>query len=315
MGQKRLVMIHGRDFKPSRTDLKQLWTRALRHGVKRDYPDLLAGFDDVELDFIYYGHLSGDCLRSHKRKYNAEKDLANRRQTLKELKGWQREDFLGDKGAKNYRRLLGRSSAKARLADLVATPLRIFHLDEILISKVAPDMRYYWNMDSEYASNLRWKLTAPMAEALTNQDDVMLISHSLGSVIAFDVLWKFSYYGEYRELRERGTRVNHWLTMGSPLGNETVKQRLKGAAATGPRRYPTIARKWTNIAAKDDFICHDERIGDDYRKMAGSHLEEPVVDIDAFNLAVRGSKSNPHHGAGYLVMPQVADAVAAWLSS
>jgi hypothetical protein len=30
-------------------------------------------------------------------------------------------------------------------------------------------------------------------------------------------------------------------------------------------------------------------------------------------MSIRGGKSNPHHGVGYLIQPTVADAIAAWL--
>ena len=314
MAVKRLILIHGRDFKPNKSDLKALWMQALRHGIRRDHPALLQSFDSVEKHFVYYGKQSEACLHGEGRSYDKAQDLNNRRLCLKALKTWQREDFLGPKGASNYRSLHGRSGTAQRLADLLASPMKTMRLDEFAITKVAPDMRYYWNWDSAYGSNLRWSLTGPLGEALERKEDVMLISHSLGTMIAFDVLWKFSYYGEYQGLRSKGAKVSHWLTLGSPLGNETVKQRFKGANATGDRRYPTMIRKWTNMAAKDDFISHDEDLANDYRKMVGSHLSEPIRDLEVYNLAVRGSKSNPHHGAGYLVLPQVADAVADWLS-
>lgn len=314
MGDKRLVLIHGRDFKPDKSDLKTLWMQALRHGIRRDHPTLLDRFNAVEMDFVYYGRQSAERLKEEKREYDKKVDLENRRACLKALKAWQREDFLGAKGAANYRGLPGRSGTAQRLADMLASPMKSMRLDEFAITKVAPDMRYYWNQDSKYGSNLRWTLTAPLAKALEQKDDVLLISHSLGTMICFDVLWKFSYYGEYQALRKNGSRVSHWITMGSPLGNETVKRRLKGASATGDRRYPSVVQKWTNIAAKDDFISHDEDLANDYRKMVGSHLSEPITDLEVYNLAVRGSKSNPHHGAGYLVLPQVADAVADWLT-
>ncbi|SVD18470.1 uncharacterized protein METZ01_LOCUS371324, partial [marine metagenome] len=42
-------------------------------------------------------------------------------------------------------------------------------------------------------------MTEPLAKALSQDDDILILSHSLGTVIAYDVLWKFSYYGEWQD--------------------------------------------------------------------------------------------------------------------
>ena len=74
MGDKRLVLIHGRDFKPNKSNLKTLWMQALRHGIRRDHPTLLDRCDGVEMDFVYYGQHSAKCLEEEKREYD---NLAN----------------------------------------------------------------------------------------------------------------------------------------------------------------------------------------------------------------------------------------------
>ena len=40
---------------------------------------------------------------------------------------------------------------------------------------------------------------------------------SMGCMVAYDVLWKFSYYGEYQAIRDH--RLSRLITLGSPLGN------------------------------------------------------------------------------------------------
>ena len=41
---RSLVIVHGRDFKPAGKDLLEFIDAALRAGVERDYPDLLAEY-------------------------------------------------------------------------------------------------------------------------------------------------------------------------------------------------------------------------------------------------------------------------------
>lgn len=95
---------------------------------------------------------------------------------------------------------------------------------------VAPDMAHYWNEDTYFGSDVRHRLMVELKEALDNQDDVMIVSHSLGTMISYDVLWKLSHYGEYRHDYGADKKVNLLLTLGSPLGDENVKDRLKGVA-------------------------------------------------------------------------------------
>lgn len=305
---KKLILVHGRDFKPKKQTLEENWQEALRYGIARDFGDDKATkFDALDKMMVYYGNLSNKFLRSKGREYNENKDILDRRKSIDQLKTYVQQDFNED----IYNALPGKSFLKEALADTFSTPLSWFGLSDALVEAVAPDMGEYWNPDSAWGSDIRWTLTEPLSEALKNEDDIMLISHSLGTMIAYDVLWKFSHYGEYQYLRDR--QVKNWITMGSPLSDETVKNNLKGASATGKRKYPTNVRFWTNVAAEDDYISHDSELANDFEKMLTLGCVESIEDIKVYNLAIRGGKTNPHHGGGYLIHPELSELVADWL--
>ena len=229
------------------------------------------------------------------------------------LSDYAQQDFIGQEGKRNYEGLPGKTSLKEFLADVAAGPLSFLGLGQPIISLMAPDMRQYWNRDAAFGSDVRWKLTKPLAAALGNGDDIMLVSNSPGAIISFDVLWKFSYYGEYQALRDEGPKLDTWVTFGCPLGHATVKDNLKGARAKGARRFPTLIKKWVNIAADYDFIAHDETVSDDFRRMEETHQIDSIVDQRIYNLAVRHQGSNPHHGVGYLIHPTFSQHLADWL--
>jgi len=42
-------------------------------------------------------------------------------------------------------------------------------------------------------------------------------------------------------------------------------------------------------------------------------LVKSIRDKRVYNLALRGGKSNPHNGVGYVIHPKLIDAVADWL--
>ena len=137
-------------------------------------------------------------------------DVDDREVCLERLKGYSRESFLMFERKSNYQGLEGSTPWKARTA-------------KIFGDIIAEDIEHYWNPNTEFGSAVCWKLTDPLAEALCDGDDIMLVSHSLGTMISYDVLWKFSYYGENRALRQHEIKVNRFVTLGSPLGDETVK--------------------------------------------------------------------------------------------
>ena len=72
---------------------------------------------------------------------------------------------------------------------------------------------------------------------------------------------------------------------------------------------------WDNVAAEDDYACHDNTLADDFRVMMEQRLVSAVSDYKIFNLAVRYGKSNPHSSIGYFIHPRISKILADWLQS
>lgn len=264
--------------------------------------------------FVYYGDISNKFLAEGGNIYKEKNDVEDRRNCLKRLKKYSEKGFLGKEGKKNYKKLKGASSCGKIIAGGIAGITDMLGVAVPLTRIFLRDIGHYWNPDSEFGSKLRCRLTEPLKEALSQGDDILLIAHSLGSMIAYDVLWKFSYYGEYQRLRDARPNPVTLITLGSPLGNETVKKELKGADAHGTRRYPTLIDTWENFAAVGDYVSHDEKIEDDYRMMRRKNMVSSIRDHKIYNLALRHEVSNPHHGVGYLIHPRVINVIAEWLA-
>ena len=310
MADQHIIFVHGRNFKPEKEILTENWKAALYKGIARDYgEERLAEIKNIKTSMAYYGDVSNAFLRRRRKDYDESKDVADRKQALEKLSNRPKEDFYNKE---TYEDLPGKTRMKEFFADMFSTPLHLVGVAENIIAKVAPDMEDYWDPDEEFGSDARWPLTEILRKALEEDEEVLLISHSLGSLISFDVLWKFCYYREYRGSLE-GKKVNTLVTLGSPLGNPTVKKNLKGASAEYKRRYPDNIKRWINFAAEDDYICHDQTVADDYKKMIQWGQVDSIVDHRIYNLAERGGKSNPHHGTGYLIHPDVARIVNDWV--
>ncbi len=313
---KRLILIHGRNFKPNREFLLANWKDALRSGLERDYPKCVDAFDALtssgSIEMAHYGDKSNKFLSDIGREYEEKQNILDRKACLTELKKLTRDQLLSKSF---YGDRPGKSSYRKALADALHRPLEWLGVADNLISRVAPDVKEYWNPDSQFGSDVRWPLTKLLSDDLSKSSDVLLISHSLGSMIAHDVMWKLTYYHEYDRI---DTRVNVWVTLGSPLGNPTVQDNLKGSRAKHARRYPRVGT-WINMAAEDDYISHDQTLADDFRLMRSLGMVERITDKRVYNMALRGlsignAKSNPHHGVGYLISPHVADVLRAWLT-
>jgi len=305
---KTILFVHGRSFKPEKTALRSNWFSAIEHGIQRDRNGKLAAFKKVKKELVYYGDLSNAFLRLSGQKYREEEDIESRKDTLAALREYSASQFT----KATYKKLPGKASYKEFLADVGAVALGPLHLTEGLVSVVAADMRQYWNFDSEFGSNVRSTMVGPLKRAMNRGDKIMVVSHSLGTLIAYDTFWKFSHTGEYR-LKYSNKKIDTWITLGSPLGDESVKRNLKGAGASGPRRYPGNIKRWENVSAEDDFISHDSKLSNDYRRMCKKGLIDEINDQKIYNLAVRRGASNPHHGTGYLIHPKVINLITDWI--
>ena len=312
---KRIVLIHGRSYKPDKTSLKNNWVEAIRHGIERDHGTAKAtAFKKTRLEMAYYGDLSNQFLSiSGKGSWTPSreaKDEADRKEALEGLKHYGSKDFT----RKNYNKIKKFDDILMEAAaDLLSGPLSIFGVGDELVGTVAPDMTHYWNPDAQFGSDVRWRLTEVLRRAINAEDQVLLIAHSLGTIVSYDVLWKFSHYGEYKALRDSKKLDISLVTLGSPLGDENVKDRLKGAAANGERKFPTNIREWNNFAAEDDYISHDSTVANDFSDIKKYGQKPKVRDHAIYNMSIRGGDPNPHHATGYLIHPKVVKLVADWL--
>ena len=177
-----------------------------------------------------------------------------------------------------------------------------------------PELSHYWRDDDGWASSLRTQLATLLHGLMAQDKNILLISHCLGSVLAWDALWQLTHnmpalQAQPGELK----RITRWITLGSPLGSRSVQTHLAGANETSTQRYPGVLNAWHNIAAEDDYVCHDKTVSDDYRDMLKQRLIGDIRDHTIYNLSVRYGQSNPHSSVGYLIHPRMAQLVSDWL--
>jgi len=171
------------------------------------------------------------------------------------------------------------------------------------------ETRRYFDDEEGVATRIHDHVKAAMRPLFESGAEVMLVGHSLGSVIAYDVLWELTW------LDGSPWRVDQLLTLGSPLGMFYVQRRLHGHAERGERRYPANIRHWANIAAEGDLTALDRGVRNDFRAMLERGMVRDITDIThGVHTSFRTAEGpNPHRCYGYFFNPLVARMITGWM--
>jgi hypothetical protein len=188
-------------------------------------------------------------------------------------------------------------------------------LSQLFVDLRLPDTARYFH-SRVFASAIRQRLQGILVPALEQGDEIALIGHSMGTFIAYDVLWKLSRMSEYESVRDK--RVSLFLTLGSPLGDPVVQAALYDAGEPEDGKYPANIQNWVNFAAMDDYVAYDGTLEDDFHEMVERGLieEENLEDMPRIYTLWEGTHGkNPHKFYGYLNHPLVAKCIGDWITA
>lgn len=296
MTRPRIIFVPGLNPKPPPALYRAQLLRILHSGLRRTRPRSAAwlaqhesAFVLVAWTYLFYGayrDISIDLPGIEQLLTQSELRAAD----LKELRSWRRRllrwlHLIGDAVP-----LLGRAFAPANT--------------RVLLHEAN---RYLKDRDGAGAA-VRAVLRDALEEAHGAGAPILLIGHSLGSVIAYDTLWELTHE------RHVPVEIDLLVTMGSPLGTRFVQRSLKGRTASGRERYPHNVRRWVNLTARGDTTALKARLKPMFREMRELGLVESIEDHVDFDSAFRSVLGlNAHDAYGYLSQRLLAEIVGRWL--
>ncbi len=178
------------------------------------------------------------------------------------------------------------------------------------VKSAATEMNRYFNNVDNVANEIRKLLKQTLRPLIEKNQPVLLIGHSLGSVIAYDTLWELSH--------QEGLHGKvDFLTIGSPLGMHYVQRRLMGVKQDGENSYPKLIRRWINLSSECDIIALEGNLHNSFKEMLDQGLVKSIEDHSngIYNYFRSDEGLNCHRSYGYLVNPAVGSIIADWWKS
>ncbi|MGW4637716.1 trypsin-like peptidase domain-containing protein [Sphaerisporangium sp. NPDC004334] len=286
-GDLHLVFVHGRGQQgrdPER--LRRYWTAGLNCGLTR------AGLPTIEpadVCFPFYGDRLAEAMRPIKTApCSLEELVADPVTATAPNSGTARalyEQLITD-AASRAGMPVARPIPEEGVTDAVHQGLSwlaaVTDLDRLAIAAIFGDVAAY--LDDQ---RVREAVLDCVSQTMPQSGRVLLVSHSLGTVVAVDLLTRLDAKADVELL----------VTLGSPLGMDGVHRRL---LIGGPERLDRVAR-WFNAWCPTDPVTIGCPLGDDWHG-------EPV-EISVTNPAER-----VHDVEEYLTHPEVAHEIGGVLT-
>lgn len=191
--------------------------------------------------------------------------------------------------------------------NLMSDSDQLVKLADWAVGKMARDLDYYDDPSIKIrnrAGTEKWAVSEVLRQELktvlqaTADRKVMVVSHSMGAIIAVDVL-----YALEREVPD--LKVHTLVTLGAPLGFPHVRKRIEEEWERDVLRVPSnISHRWYNGFDPADPIAMDTELADCFlTNKQGIAVHDFRLLNDYF---APDSTPNPHKSYGYLRSPEMA---------
>lgn len=297
-----LIGIHGLRNKPSRAILANWWEQAI-----------VEGFNIIRLPvprfsfaMAYWSHYM------HPQPQNISvRDEEDPRYLWEP---YVTGTYFGPRAPRSFRKSL-ESDIHRQLLQLIAGDSGFMNIEGIsnrILHRMFIELdTYYYGTLPDASGNMR-----PARELIRNElqrlllryrgRNICLLAHSMGSIIAYDVLLHC----------QPAIPVHTLITFGAPLGFPVIRKHIQREMGLGDNENvtlptpDTISRRWLNFSDIDDVTCLDYNLRNHYRKnSSGVRPYDRIV----YNNYIYNGASNPHKAYGYLRTLDITQALNTFL--
>ena len=286
---KVIIGIHGLGNKPSKKTLEEWWIKSILEGLE--------GIDKNKINFnfelIYWADVLNEkpldeTIIDREDPYYLEEKYNPAPGNLNPKEHRIRKKILG---------FLEKQMDKIFLNEDLS--INYSFISDIIIHKYFKELEIYYTEECYDSENIKCAakdiIRKRAVEVIRKykKQEIMLIAHSMGSIIAYDVLTFI--------LPE--IKIDTFVTMGSPLGLPIImskiasEQNMKVHMKEKLKTPPGVKRNWYNFSDLEDKVAMNYNLEDDYNENA---LGVKATDIIVNNNYEINGERNPHKSYGYL---------------
>lgn len=284
-----VIGIHGLANKPPPADKPGYWKKALIEGLRRNCGKTT---DDLPFDFVYWADL-----------WYPEGPIPYDKNPEPYYEAPGTGPFPAYQAAKWTEIINAATRIVGTEVSFLDLHTGVTRVGDLVLERELKDLAAYYE-DAGFRETARARVKDKLEEYKGSR--IMLIGHSMGSIIAYDVLRRLG-----RD--DPQFRVDHFVTIGSPLGMPHVKYKIQ--QENDLVRTPSIVGRWTNFADRRDVVAIDAKLGDDYEPNDQGVKVADLPVINAYRSPLDrnpSDKPNYHKSYGYLRTPEMSNVVRAF---
>lgn len=300
---KIIIGIHGLGNKPSKELLEKWWLESIVEGLKR-----INKFEFTpDFEMVYWADILNDkplssLVTDAENPYFMDEPYLIAQSEFHPKDSSSRKRFLG---------FLEHQMDKIFLNDDL-TPNFTF-VSDLIFRKYFKELDIYYSKepfvnDKSYRS-VRDIIRNRLALVLEKHKgkEVLLIAHSMGSIIAYDVL----------NFVTPKIKIDTLITIGSPLGNPVIISKNVEEAKSKMENFKhlstpdNVISAWHNFSDIDDSVAMNYNLADDY---AENNMGVNVNDTLVTNDYIINELRNPHKSYGYLRAKELSEVVAEFIT-
>ncbi len=301
---KIIIGIHGLKNKPPKRLLQRWWKRALKEGLRSiGHPRMFLNFELVYWASYFYQEPLNKKIKDKDHPLFVDDPYFPAKVTIKPKKNKLRQKFL-EYLEKQMDGIFFNSDMSINFSGIT----------DLIIRRFFKDLDTYYSKDcfdkkkqERLAKDIIREELAQVLRKHKNKE-IMLISHSMGSIIAYDVLTTIV----------PDIKIHTFVTMGSPLGmpfimskNYAEQKKILKRKILRSTTPENVQKKWFNFSDLDDKVALNYNLGDDYDK--NSHSVK-AIDKVIYNDYFIDEERKPHKSYGYLRAPEFSQVLWEFLT-